>query len=295
MVGPGFRTQLGALKIKARFALLTVLRALALSLVLLALPAEAATYPANAGRITDEAGILDAATQAALLAKLKALEDKSGIQLVVATVKSLEGNAVEPYANALFREWKLGEVAKNNGALLLVAPNERKVRIEVGYGLEGTLTDAVSKIIIINAIVPRFKAGDFAGGVTRGVDDIITTLTADAAEWHDKTAPNRHALTFTNVVLAFIPVLIFACPFVVLFLILRSYKRRHGMIAPVRTGKYRSSSGKWMRGTAPYAAGAAAASSSGSSWSSSSSSSSSSDSFSGGGGSSGGGGASGDW
>ena len=70
--------------------------------------------------------------------------------------------------------------------LLLVAPNERKVRIEVGYGLEGTLTDALSKLIIANAIAPRFKAGDFAGGIERGVDDIITALTTDAAEWQQK-------------------------------------------------------------------------------------------------------------
>ena len=115
--------------------------------------------------------------------KLAALEAKSGIQLVVATVPSLQGQEIEPYANELFRTWKLGEAEKNNGVLLLVAPNERRVRIEVGYGLEGTLTDALSKVIITNAIAPRFKAGDFSGGVTRGVDDIVTVLTTDAAEW----------------------------------------------------------------------------------------------------------------
>ena len=70
--------------------------------------------------------------------------------------------------------------------LLLVAPNDRRVRIEVGYGLEGTLTDALSKLIIANAIVPRFKAGDFAGGIARGVDDIITVLTTDASEWQKR-------------------------------------------------------------------------------------------------------------
>ena len=70
--------------------------------------------------------------------------------------------------------------------LLLVAPNERRVRIEVGYGLEGTLTDALSKVIIANAITPRFKAGDFSGGITRGVDDIITVLTTDASEWQKR-------------------------------------------------------------------------------------------------------------
>ena len=110
---------------------------------------------------------------------------------MVATVKSLDGQRIEPYANELFRAWKLGEKAKNNGVLLLVAPNERKVRIEVGYGLEGTLTDALSKIIITNAIAPRFKAGDFAGGIERGVEDIITTLTADAGEWQPEAQAAR--------------------------------------------------------------------------------------------------------
>ena len=122
----------------------------------------------------------------ALEPKLAELEAKSGIQLVVATVASLEGQEIEPYANELFRTWKLGEKDKNNGVLLLVAPNERRVRIEVGYGLEGTLTDALSKVIITNAITPRFKAGDFSGGITRGVDDIITVLTTDASEWQKR-------------------------------------------------------------------------------------------------------------
>ena len=122
----------------------------------------------------------------AIEAKLADLETKSGIQLVVATVSSLDGQEIEPYANELFRAWKLGEKTKNNGVLLLVAPNERRVRIEVGYGLEGTLTDALSKVIIANAITPRFKAGDFAGGITRGVDDIITVLTTDASEWQKR-------------------------------------------------------------------------------------------------------------
>ena len=119
-------------------------------------------------------------------AKSKELEDKSGIQLVVATVKSLQGSDIETYANELFRFWKLGEAKKNNGVLLLVAPNEHKVRIEVGYGLEGTLTDALSSVIISSAIVPRFKTGDFSGGIERGVDGIISVLSGDTAEWQRK-------------------------------------------------------------------------------------------------------------
>src|SRR5215813_8916476 len=146
----------------------------------------ALTFPPLTGRVVDEANILSAQQRDALESKLAELETKSGIQLVVATVGSLQGQEIEPFANELFRTWKLGEKAKNNGVLLLVAPNEHRVRIEAGYGLEGTLTDALSKIIIANAIAPRFKMGDFDGGVSRGVDDIITVLTTDAAEWQQR-------------------------------------------------------------------------------------------------------------
>jgi hypothetical protein len=98
----------------------------------------AADFPALTGRIVDQANIISPETKSALEPKPADLEAKSGIQLVVATVASLGGQEIEPYANQLFRTWKLGEKAKNNGVLLLVAPNERRVRIEVGYGLEGT-------------------------------------------------------------------------------------------------------------------------------------------------------------
>ena len=145
-----------------------------------------ANVPALTGRIVDQANVIPADTRNAIEPKLVDLEAKSGIQLVVATVTSLEGQEIEPYANELFRSWKLGEKTKNNGVLLLVAPNERRVRIEVGYGLEGTLTDALAKVIITNAIAPRFKTGDFGGGISRGVDDIITVLTTDASEWQKR-------------------------------------------------------------------------------------------------------------
>src|SRR6185437_5255488 len=148
----------------------------------------ALTLPALSGRVVDRANIISATTRSTIEQKLADLETKSGIQLVVATVASLEGQEIEPYANELFRNWKLGEKTKNNGVLLLVAPNERRVRIEVGYGLEGTLTDAISKVIIANAITPRFKTGDFGGGISRGVDDIITVLTTDSSEWQQRPA-----------------------------------------------------------------------------------------------------------
>lgn len=161
---------------------------LSAALLLLAVTAGlvAPNFPALTGRIVDSAQVIDARARPAIEQKLESLESRSGIQLVVATVKSLDGQDVESYANELFRTWKLGEKAKNNGVLLLVAPTERKVRIEVGYGLEGTLTDALSSVIITNALIPRFKTGDFSGGIERGVDDIIAVLTTDSSDWQPK-------------------------------------------------------------------------------------------------------------
>jgi uncharacterized protein len=165
---------------------MTRLLSLCVVVVLAAGAALALTFPPLTGRIVDQANIIPQQTRDALEPKLAELEQKSGIQLVVATVNGLEGQEIEPYANELFRFWKLGEKNKNNGVLLLVAPKERRVRIEVGYGLEGTLTDALSAVIIANAITPRFKTGDYSGGITRGVDDIITVLTTDASEWQKR-------------------------------------------------------------------------------------------------------------
>ena len=157
-----------------------------IALLYTALAVFAVSFPALTGRIVDQAKLISADSRNAIEPKLADLEAKSGIQLVVATVTSLEGQEIEPYANELFRSWKLGEKTKNNGVLFLVAPNEHRVRIEVGYGLEGTLTDALSKVIITNAIAPRFKTGDFSGGISRGVDDIITVLTTDLSEWQKR-------------------------------------------------------------------------------------------------------------
>lgn len=148
--------------------------------------AQTLTFPALTGRVVDEAGILDAETLTALTASLAALEQKTTDQLVVVTLKSLQGTSIEDYGYQLGRHWQIGQKDKNNGVLLIVAPNERKVRIEVGYGLEGTLTDAVTKLIIENSITPRFKIADYAGGIKRGVEDIIQVLSGDAQEWQDR-------------------------------------------------------------------------------------------------------------
>jgi uncharacterized protein len=165
---------------------------------LLVLPALALDFPALSGRVVDDAGILDEGTRAALTQKLAELEAKTSDQLVVVTLKSLQGTSIEDFGVELGRHWQIGQRDKNNGVLLVVAPNDRRVRIEVGYGLEGALTDAVARLIIENAINPRFRAGDFAGGVTRGVDDIISVLSGNAEEWKARAARRPDTVTPTD-------------------------------------------------------------------------------------------------
>ncbi|TJX65087.1 MAG: YgcG family protein, partial [Mesorhizobium sp.] len=174
--GPGPAGQRGGPR-----AYVTLLGLLA-SLLLFPLVAFAADLPALTGRVVDNAGIIDAATKAALTQKLADFETKGSDQIVVATIPSLGGEEIEPYANRLFRFWKLGQAKENNGVLLLVAPNDRKMRIEVGYGLEGTLTDLHTKLIIENDMVPAFRAGDFPGGISKAVDDMIMVLEGNPEE-----------------------------------------------------------------------------------------------------------------
>ncbi|PPQ26130.1 hypothetical protein CCR94_23235, partial [Rhodoblastus sphagnicola] len=181
-----------------------------------AAPAQELKFPDLTGRVVDQANILPLDSRQAIDAKLLDLENKSSIQFVVATVDSLQDRDIETFANLLFRKWALGEKKNNNGVLLLVAPKERKVRIEVGYGLEGVLTDALSKLIIVNGIAPRFKSGDFAGGVSRGVDDIISILTTDTSEWQKK--PDLRQDSPESLLNAILPFLIVA---VVIFIIWR--------------------------------------------------------------------------
>ncbi|MGH6866048.1 MAG: TPM domain-containing protein [Methyloceanibacter sp.] len=140
------------------------------------------TFPALTGRVVDGADLLSEVDKQELTVELKSLEDKSTDQLVVVTVPSLQGSPIEDFGYQLGRHWGIGTGKLDNGVLLIVAPNERKVRIEVGYGLEPVLTDALSSIIIDNAILPRFRAGDFAGGIKDGVRDISLVLLGDAAE-----------------------------------------------------------------------------------------------------------------
>jgi uncharacterized protein len=133
-------------------------------------------FPPLTGRVVDQTHTLSPQAAAALTDKLAAFEQKTGDQIVVAIVDSLQGQEIEDYGYQLGRFWGIGQKGKDNGAILIVAPKERKVRIEVGYGLEGTLTDAQSNQIIYQTIIPYFKAGQMEQGIVAGTEAILSAL-----------------------------------------------------------------------------------------------------------------------
>ncbi|MDW6022104.1 YgcG family protein [Mesorhizobium sp. BAC0120] len=263
-------------------------------LALLPLSAFAAELPKLTGRVVDNAGMIDPATKAALVKKLEDFQKKGSDQIVVATVDSLDGEPLEDYANRLFRAWGLGQAGENNGVLLLVAKSDRKMRIEVGYGLEGTLTDLHTKLIIENTMVPAFRAGDFSGGISRAVDDIIMVLEGNAAELEARGRRNAEEQSSWSVD-DYVPIL-FMLVWATLFfggfamaVLPPIFGRKIGpgryrwLGMDFQTGGSRRSGGGWPTGGGGWSSG-------GSGWSSGSGGG-----FSGGGGSSGGGGASGSW
>lgn len=136
----------------------------------------AVEYPPLTGRVVDQAGVIAAESRSRLDQLLGAHERETGNQVVVVTVASLGGEDIEAYGVGLGRQWAIGREGEDDGVLLIVAPNEREVRIEVGYGLEGTLTDALAFQIIQNEILPRFRAGDLDGGIVGGAEAILRTL-----------------------------------------------------------------------------------------------------------------------
>jgi len=228
------------------------------------------TFPQLTDRVVDDAGILGETVEVSLNRKLLEVEARTTDQVVVVTLKSLQGFDIADYGYRLGRHWQLGQKGKDNGALLIVAPNDRKVRIEVGYGLERSLTDAVTRLIIEHSVLPRFRANDFSGGVERGVDDLIAVLTGQADEYKARAGRRPEAAT---------PAIDIGTLFVltlVAVIIIRSISRG--------TTKRRRRRGLWGAGPIFFPG-------SGSSWGPGSSSGG----FSGGGGSFGGGGSSGSW
>ncbi len=204
--------------------------------LLLVLPAAAQSkidFPPLTGRVVDQANLLDTATEQALTEKLAALEASSTDQLVVVTVNSLQDQEIEDYGYQLGRAWGIGQKENDNGALLIVAPNERKVRVEVGYGLEPILTDAFSSQVIRNDILPSFRDGDYQAGVIKGVDALIAQLSLDPAEAQARAqaAAAEQADTKSESV---IPLVIIAGLFLFIFLIaMRSGRGRRSNASSV--------------------------------------------------------------
>lgn len=147
---------------------------LAVLLLGLSLPAHSAdlVFPKLIGRVIDEAGLISAGDQRLITAASRSLEQTLGHQLVVVTVKDLQGVVIEDFGYQLGRHWGIGQAETNNGVLLIVAQAERKVRVEVGYGLEGDLTDARSSQIIQGIMLPRFKAGQVSAGIVAGSEAV---------------------------------------------------------------------------------------------------------------------------
>ncbi len=151
-------------------------------------------FPTLTGRVVDDAHILSDTTRRDLTGKLAALEEKTSRQLVVVTVPSLQGYEISDYGYQLGRAWGIGQKKLNNGVLFIIAPNEHRTRIEVGYGLEPILTDALSSVIIQTKVLPAFRNGEFDAGVTAGTDALIEQLSLDTSTAERRAAAAEHQL-----------------------------------------------------------------------------------------------------
>src|SRR6476646_3401330 len=216
--------------------------ALLLALFALATPAAAQTFPANNGSpVVDQAGILQPAQVADLQSKIQALYAQSGRAFAIATVKSLEGYPIEDYGYRLGRYWKLGSAKNDDGVLLLVAPNEHKVSIATGYGAGAYMTDAMSGIIIREAIIPHFKQKppDYGGGIEAGADAIIKQMSLPPEEAQKSVAAaeqasKRRQHSSGGALPGFFWFMIIAFVFLSMFRRSagRRYRTRHGGISP---------------------------------------------------------------
>ncbi len=178
-----------------------LLPAILLVCIVTAVRADDQSVPYLSGRVNDTAGLLSSSTVSRLERILKAEEDSTSNQIAVLTVNSLDGASLEDYSIKVVETWKLGQKGKDNGVLLLVVKGDRKVRIEVGYGLEGVLTDAVCNTIIRRVIIPKFKAGDYDAGISDGVDAIVAAIGGEFQGQPSDEGDSGSALMFVLFVL----------------------------------------------------------------------------------------------
>jgi uncharacterized protein len=185
----------------------------ALIALLMTVGAEAAlSFPPLTGRVVDNAGILSAQTQQRLTALLAEHEQQTTNQIVVVTLKDLGGTDIADYGYQLGRAWGIGQKGKNNGALIIVSPNTHDVRIEVGYGLEGELTDAQSKLIIENVMLPAFRQGGYDKGVLEGTVDVLRTVGGKPSGAESIPPPPTHdgSAPFGGIPIIFIVIVLWA-------------------------------------------------------------------------------------
>lgn len=168
---------------------------IALILIIFPCRAGALDVPALKGRVNDYASVLSPETENKLEETLSALESSDSTQIVVLTIPSLEGEVLEQFSIKVAEEWEIGQKNKDNGAILLISKNDRKIRIEVGRGLEGKLTDLLSGRIIQHEIVPKFREGDFDGGIEAGVNAIVSVV---RGEYVSSGSGARHQNKGTN-------------------------------------------------------------------------------------------------
>lgn len=207
-----------------------VAAAFLLFMVLLAVPAAAQDLPPRPqGPIYDQADMLPAAEEASLDQRLREFDARTGNAVIVATVDSLQGDTIEDYAQKLYAAWGIGGAERDTGVLLLVAPNEHKVRIEVGYGLTPYITDILSGRIIRDEITPHFKDGDFSGGIEAGVDAMLSQLSkspedakaiAEAAAAAEKNRAHENGGFPVGMIVWIV--------FIVIFVVLPALARRGG-------------------------------------------------------------------
>lgn len=162
-----------------------------LGLLLVACAASALEVPYLSGRVNDLAGLLDEATRERLEQKLARLEQATGAQVAILIIPSLEGESLEDFSHRVASTWQLGQKGKDDGVLFLIAKNDRKMRLEVGYGLEATLTDATSRRILDNLVRPRFRAGDFAGGIEAGIEAVARVIQGQALPEEAQKSPRK--------------------------------------------------------------------------------------------------------
>ncbi|MCX7895559.1 MAG: TPM domain-containing protein [Thermoanaerobaculum sp.] len=156
-----------------------------------AVPLPALEVPFLAGRVNDLAGLLDEASREQLEQRLAQIEQSTGAQVVVLTIPSLEGEDLEDYAHRVASTWQLGQKGKDNGVLFLIAKGERKMRLEVGYGLESVLPDALARRILDQLVKPAFRAGDFAGGISAGVEAVARAIQGESVPKPAATGPSQ--------------------------------------------------------------------------------------------------------